>query len=74
MNGAEYREAWAWAHFLLHGPPEARTILLGYLAQLRHDAHPPPLTPQLQQVFASLDDVMHKHIAQLDHSAQASRR
>lgn len=31
MRAAEYREAWAWAHYLLHGPDESRQVLSDYL-------------------------------------------
>ncbi|RLS55951.1 MAG: hypothetical protein DWH91_08070 [Planctomycetota bacterium] len=31
MGAAEYREAWAWAHFLLNGPADARQVLSDYL-------------------------------------------
>jgi len=36
MGRAEYRHAWAWVHFMLHGPPEAQQELVRYLADLRH--------------------------------------
>jgi hypothetical protein len=74
MKAPEYCEAWAWVHFLLHGPPEGRSILLGYLAQLRHDAHPPPLTPQLLKALGTLDDLMEKHLAGIDWPMQSTRR
>ncbi len=35
MGTAEYRSAWAWVHFLLHGSPQGREELIGYLADLR---------------------------------------
>jgi hypothetical protein len=35
MGRAEYRHAWAWVHFMLHGPPEAQQELVRYLADLR---------------------------------------
>jgi hypothetical protein len=75
MTAAEYRESWAWVHFLLRGHPEAKPVLLNYLAQLRHDANPPPLSPQLLKVFLSLDDLLDRHLAQLDdHRARVDRR
>jgi hypothetical protein len=40
MGEADYRHAWAWVHFMLHGPPAARAELLSYLADIR--AHTPP--------------------------------
>jgi len=73
MNAAEYCEAWAWAHFLLQGPPKARAVLLDYLAQLRHDPNPAPLAPQLLRAVPSLDDLMVRHLAQLNERDRASR-
>ena len=39
MTTRDYRESWAWVHYLLDGPPEARAALLGYLAD-RHSGGP----------------------------------
>jgi len=38
MTPRDYREAWAWVHYLLNGPPEGKAQLLAYLADLRE--HP----------------------------------
>jgi len=35
MHLADYHEAWAWVHLLLHGGPGQRTMLLAYLQDLR---------------------------------------
>lgn len=35
MTPRDYREAWAWVHYLLHEPGRGRADLLGYLADLR---------------------------------------
>jgi hypothetical protein len=40
MGQAQYRSSWAWVHFMLHGPPEARRQLLDFLADIQ--AHVPP--------------------------------
>jgi hypothetical protein len=66
MTAADYREAWVWTHFLLRDRPEARQALLAYLAQLRRDPDPGPLTPSLLKVFVRLDDLMDRHLAQLE--------
>jgi hypothetical protein len=34
MGRTEYRNAWAWVHFMIHGPPEAHKILVEYLSDL----------------------------------------
>jgi hypothetical protein len=66
MTADDYREAWAWTHFLLRGRPEARPVLLAYLARLRREADPGPLSPGLLKVFGSLDDLIDRHLAQLE--------
>jgi len=38
----DYRNSWAWVHFMLHGPTEARHELVRFLADLQ--AHSPPGT------------------------------
>lgn len=40
MGSAEYRDAWAWVHFMLNGPPEANDELQRFLADIQ--AHTPP--------------------------------
>jgi hypothetical protein len=38
MSPRDYREAWAWVHFLLDGPDPGKKVLLAYLADLRTKA------------------------------------
>ena len=38
MGRDEYRDAWAWVHFMLHGPHEAREELTRYLDELNRAA------------------------------------
>ena len=40
MGGSEYRNAWAWVHFMLHGPKEAHDELVRFLADIQ--VHTPP--------------------------------
>ncbi len=42
MQAGHYRDAWAWVHFMLHGPSEARSVLQQYLLDIQ--AHVPPGT------------------------------
>lgn len=35
MDASHYRESWAWAHFLLHGPANARQLLSDYLHDIQ---------------------------------------
>ncbi|MCA8996543.1 MAG: hypothetical protein KDA80_06155 [Planctomycetaceae bacterium] len=36
MDGDDYRESWAWVHFMMHGPPEVRQVLADYLYDIQH--------------------------------------
>jgi len=65
MNPAEYREAWAWVHYILRGNPEARKALLTYVQQLRKTATPGPLLPQLKPAGPELNEALLNHLAQL---------
>ena len=40
MSRTDYRDSWAWVHFMLHGPIEAHHELIRYLADIQ--AHTPP--------------------------------
>jgi hypothetical protein len=49
MQRADYQEAWAWVHHMLHSSPETRSILLDYLHDLREEPDPVPLSERLKQ-------------------------
>jgi hypothetical protein len=49
MGAAEYRYAWAWVHFMLHGPREAHAQLVGYLADIRNHTPPGQLSDRLKR-------------------------
>ena len=66
MKPAEYRESWAWAHLLLRGTPEAKTLLLSYLQQLRGSRHPGPLAPRLEKLFSAPEEALTAHLARLE--------
>lgn len=66
MSPAEYREAWAWVHLMLHDKPEAKAVLVQYLQQLRTNPNPGPLQPRLAEVFPALNAALERHLALLD--------
>lgn len=67
MSPAEYREAWAWVHLMLHAArPEARTVLLSYLQQLRGSRPPGPLGPKLEKVFDDPEKALAAHVAAIE--------
>ena len=66
MQRPEYREAWAWSHFMLRGSPEGKTVLLAHLQQLRMTDKPGPLLPKLKEAFPKLDEAVVGHIEKLE--------
>ncbi len=53
MGPDEYRDAWSWVHFMLHGPPEAQQALRHYFAQVARHEPPTPLSVALANCFES---------------------
>jgi len=48
MAPRDYRESWAWIHYLLSGSNEGKSVLLGYLADRRTGQSIKPLSEQLR--------------------------
>ncbi|NLF70110.1 MAG: hypothetical protein GX575_13805 [Candidatus Anammoximicrobium sp.] len=61
MTRTRYRHAWAWVHFLLHGPPEAREELRRFLADLQALTPPGLLSRRLRQRLPDLDARFAEH-------------
>ncbi len=55
MGHNEYTAAWAWVHFMLHGPSEAREELVHYLADLATAKALEPLSRRLRERLPDLD-------------------
>jgi hypothetical protein len=55
MQAEHYRDAWAWVHFMLHGPSSARETLEAFLRDI--EAHVPPgqLSMRLSRRVPNLD-------------------
>ena len=66
MNKPEYREAWAWTHFMLHSTPKAKHVLLQYLQTLRTNPKPGDLRPALAAAVPNLEAALERHLAGLD--------
>ncbi|HLJ12544.1 MAG TPA: hypothetical protein VKU82_15220 [Planctomycetaceae bacterium] len=47
MKRPDYRESWAWVHYMLHGSPDTRQVLLNYLHELRTNPNPGSLHQRL---------------------------
>jgi hypothetical protein len=55
MGRDEYRDAWAWVHFMLHGPTEANEELLSYLGELKEGIPAEPLSRRLRRRLPDLN-------------------
>ncbi len=66
MQRADYREAWAWIHFLNHSSPETRQILLDYLHELQSNTNPEPLSKRLGRDIPSFEDRFLSYLAGLN--------
>lgn len=63
MGQPEYREAWAWVHWMLRGSPAAREALLTYLRDLRRSRDPRPLIDRLRDLTPDPDAALAVHVA-----------
>ena len=64
MGGQEYRFAWAWAHFMLHGPLPIHRALVHYLSDIRRGNPPGKLSERLHAVMPDLDRQIVMHFKQ----------
>jgi hypothetical protein len=56
MGKNEYRDAWAWVHYMLHGGNETRAVLKDYLRQLAEGQEAGSLKTQLERRVANIDE------------------
>lgn len=61
MGQSEYRQAWAWVHFMLHGSPVARDELVRYLRDIQARSPPGQLSQRLRNRLPDLDRRFAKH-------------
>lgn len=59
MRRTEYRDAWAWVHFMLLGSREAHAELVGFLKDIRTGVPPGVLSARLQRRLPQT----HRHLA-----------
>lgn len=62
MQDDEYRESWAWVHFMLHGPPEVRQVLSDYLDDIRQGDATTPLSSRLAVVAPNYNQMLVHHL------------
>jgi hypothetical protein len=66
MGRPEYREAWAWVHFMLRGDAAAKQVLQDYLQQLRTKSNPGPLLPRLREAVLDPETYLLDHLSKIE--------
>jgi hypothetical protein len=61
MNAEDYRDSWAWVHFLLHGPQEARQVLSNYLYDIRIGSPAGQLSERLAEEVPGVQSLLADH-------------
>lgn len=61
MGREEYRDAWAWVHFMLHGPRPAHEELVRYLADLESGGEQGRLSDRLRRRLPDLNRRVTEH-------------
>lgn len=65
MSQSDYEEAWAWMHFLMHGDPDQKQVLLDYLRDLKSTPPPGSLESRLADLGMNVEQRLSMHIASL---------
>ena len=71
MTPRDYRESWAWVHYLLAGPSSGRSALLAYLADLRDHPDAEPLSARLPKSGDRMGARLLAHLGRVRESALA---
>jgi hypothetical protein len=74
LSDVDYRYAWAWTHFLLHGPAAASMQLWATLAALRRYEPPTPMSQRLAAVLGPQDAAFAQHFRDWPRVLRASRQ
>jgi hypothetical protein len=61
MGQTEYRDSWAWVHFMLLGPREAHEELKGFLADIHHGTPPGQLSARIQRRLPQSHEQFSEH-------------
>ncbi len=61
MSAADYRDAWAWVHFMLHGPSEAHQELVQFLGDIRAGTPPGQLGQRLERRLPGVEKRLAAH-------------
>ena len=63
MQRADYQEAWAWIHYLLHEAPDGRGLLIDYCHSLSANAHTQSFAAELKDLYPDADRRLQNYIA-----------
>jgi hypothetical protein len=63
----DYREAWAWVHFMMHASPDTRMVLLNYIHDLRTNSKPAPFHERILAEFPDADTRLVAYVASMNH-------
>ena len=69
MTPRDYRESWAWVHYLLNGPAAAKTDLLAFLADQRGEGD---VTPLSRRLLTADSDPSGRLVAHVQRAREAS--
>lgn len=64
MHGVDYRDAWAWVHFMLYGSPDAHGELVLYLRDISNGVPPGSMEARLEGRIPGLDRAYLSHFRQ----------
>jgi len=67
MSAADYRYAWAWVHFMMHGPPEAHDELVRFLGDIRAGTPPGRLSERLERRIPHVEKRLAQHFKDWNH-------
>ncbi|MCA9185550.1 MAG: hypothetical protein R3E01_23730 [Pirellulaceae bacterium] len=62
MGGDQYRDAWSWVHFMLHGNEAALWELRSFLGEIQNRVPPEPLSQRLAARIPNLMDAYKSHL------------
>jgi hypothetical protein len=69
MQQAQYRDAWSWVHYLLHGPQAAQQEFRQYLSDVHQHTPPGQLSRRLQRQIPDLSRSYADHFARITERA-----
>ena len=65
MDRDSYIDAWAWVHFLHHGPPAATAELVAYIRELKQQRPATRLSSRLRRAVPQLEHAFAAHFGRL---------